>query len=217
VKSKNTQEKRSHVTKWSWQKNYRVWEANRKEFIYPENWVEPNLQDNKGKLFDELEKKLLRQITTKVTQHVRDREALELPSPEEGGGVTVIFAGGSTRGKAIVVETLAKEMRLDLYRIDLSAIVSKYIGETEKNLRKLFDAAEHTRAMLFFDEADALFGKRTQVKDSHDRYANIKLNYLLELIESYHGLTILAMNMTKELDPHVLRRIGLVVIFPSQD
>jgi SpoVK/Ycf46/Vps4 family AAA+-type ATPase len=105
-------------------------------------------------------------------------------------------------------------LRLDLFRIDLSAVVSKYIGETEKNLRLLFDAAEDGGAILFFDEADALFGKRTEVKDSHDRYANIEINYLLQRMESYSGLAILATNMKSALDQAFLRRLRIVVDLP---
>ena len=114
----------------------------------------------------------------------------------------------------MAAEVLAHDLRLDLYRIDLSAVVSKYIGETEKNLRRLFDAAEDGGAILFFDEADALFGKRTEVKDSHDRYANIEINYLLQRMEAYRGLAILATNMKGALDRAFLRRLRFVVNFP---
>ena len=107
--------------------------------------------------------------------------------------------------------------RLDLYRIDLASVVSKYIGETEKNLSRLFDAAEHSGAVLLFDEADALFGKRSEVKDSHDRYANIEVAYLLQRIESYRGLAILTTNMKSALDRAFLRRIRFVVQFPFPD
>jgi SpoVK/Ycf46/Vps4 family AAA+-type ATPase len=113
-------------------------------------------------------------------------------------------------------EVLADELRLSLYRIDLSTVVSKYIGETEKNLRRLFDAAEDGGAILFFDEADALFGKRSEVKDSHDRYANIEINYLLQRIESYRGLAILATNLKGSLDQAFLRRLRFIVDFPAQ-
>ena len=103
----------------------------------------------------------------------------------------------------MAAEVLANELRLDLYRIDLSGVVSKYIGETEKNLRRVFDAAEDGGAILFFDEADALFGKRSEVKDSHDRYANIEINYLLQRMEAYRGLAILATNMQERARPGV--------------
>ena len=130
-----------------------------------------------------------------------------------GLGVTVLFAGESGTGKTMAAEVLAQHLHLDLYRVDLSAVVSKYIGETEKNLRHLFDAAEDGGVILFFDEADALFGKRSEVKDSHDRYANIEVNYLLQRMESYRGLAILATNMKSALDPAFLRRLRFVVSF----
>jgi hypothetical protein len=131
-----------------------------------------------------------------------------------GLSISALFTGESGTGKTMAAEVLAKELGLSLYRIDLSAVVSKYIGETEKNLRKLFDAAEDGGAILFFDEADALFGKRSEVKDSHDRYANIEVNYLLQRLESFHGLAILATNMKGALDGAFLRRLRFVVNFP---
>lgn len=131
-----------------------------------------------------------------------------------GLGISVLFAGDSGTGKTMAAEVLANALQLDLYRIDLSAVVSKYIGETEKNLRRVFDAAEGGGAILFFDEADAIFGKRSEVKDSHDRYANIEINYLLQRMEAYRGLAILATNMKSALDPAFLRRLRFVVEFP---
>jgi SpoVK/Ycf46/Vps4 family AAA+-type ATPase len=112
---------------------------------------------------------------------------------------------------------VAKDLNLDLYRIDLSRVVSKYIGETEKNLRAVFDAAEASGAVLMFDEADALFGKRSEVKDSHDRYANIEVSYLLQRMESYGGLALLATNMKSHLDPAFLRRLRYVIDVPFPD
>ena len=109
--------------------------------------------------------------------------------------MTALFAGESGTGKTLAAEVLANELGLDLYRIDLAAIVSKYIGETEKNLRRVFDAAEASGAVLLFDEADALFGKRGEVKDAHDRYANLEVAYLLQRMESYRGLAILTTNL----------------------
>jgi len=131
-----------------------------------------------------------------------------------GLGISALFAGESGTGKTMAAEALASELALDLYRIDLSAVVNKYIGETEKNLRRLFDAAEDGGAILFFDEADALFGKRTEVKDSHDRYANIEINYLLQRLEAFQGLAILATNMRSALDTAFTRRLRFVVSFP---
>ena len=129
-------------------------------------------------------------------------------------GITALFAGPSGTGKTMAAEVLANDLRLSLYRIDLSAVVSKYIGETEKNLRRMFEAAEQGAAVLFFDEADALFGKRSEVKDSHDRYANIEINYLLQRMESYRGVAVLATNMRSALDQAFLRRLRFVLTFP---
>jgi len=131
-----------------------------------------------------------------------------------GMGISALFAGDSGTGKTMAAEVIARDLHLNLYRIDLSTVVSKYIGETEKNLRRLFDAAEDGGAILFFDEADALFGKRSEVKDSHDRYANIEINYLLQRLETYSGLAILATNMKSALDQSFLRRLRFVVNFP---
>ena len=114
----------------------------------------------------------------------------------------------------MAAEVIANELNLNLYRIDLSAVVSKYIGETEKNLRRVFDAAEDGGVILFFDEADALFGKRSEVKDSHDRYANIEINYLLQRMEAFRGLAILATNMKSALDQAFMRRLRFIVNFP---
>ena len=130
-----------------------------------------------------------------------------------GMGINALFAGESGTGKTMAAEVIANDLRLNLYRIDLSAVVSKYIGETEKNLRRLFDAAEDGGAILFFDEADALFGKRSEVKDSHDRYANIEINYLLQRMEAFRGLAILATNMKSSLDHAFVRRLRFIVNF----
>ena len=140
-----------------------------------------------------------------------------MPPRARGLGVSALFTGPSGTGKTMAAEVLANELRLDLYRIDLSQVVSKYIGETEKNLRRVFDAAEEGGAILLFDEADALFGKRSEVKDSHDRYANIEISYLLQRMEAYRGLAILTTNMKEALDPAFLRRIRFVVQFPFPD
>jgi SpoVK/Ycf46/Vps4 family AAA+-type ATPase len=131
-----------------------------------------------------------------------------------GFGISALFAGESGTGKTMAAEVIANHLRLHLYRIDLSAVVSKYIGETEKNLRRVFDAAESGGAILFFDEADALFGKRSEVRDSHDRYANIEINYLLQRMEAYRGLAILATNMRGALDGAFMRRLRFVITFP---
>jgi ATPase family associated with various cellular activities (AAA) len=130
-----------------------------------------------------------------------------------GLGVSALFAGPSGAGKTMAGEVLGAELGLDVYRIDLSAIVSKWIGETEKNLRRVFDAAEEGCAILQFDEADALFGKRSEVKDSHDRHANIEVSYLLQRLEEYRGLSILTTNLRNNIDPAFLRRLRFIVDF----
>lgn len=134
-----------------------------------------------------------------------------------GLGISALFAGESGTGKTLAAEVLAHELHLDLYRIDLASVVSKYIGDTEKNLRRVFDAAEDGGAMLLFDEADALFGKRSEVRDSHDRYANIEVSYLLQRMEAYRGLAILTTNMKAALDVAFQRRLSFVVQFPFPD
>jgi hypothetical protein len=159
---------------------------------------------------------LLRQIAAQVRLRSRVYEDWGFAARRNRGlGISVLFAGESGTGKTMAAEVLANELRLSLYRIDLSTVVSKYIGETEKNLRRLFDAAEDGGAILFFDEADALFGKRSEVKDSHDRYANIEINYLLQRIESYKGLAILATNLKSALDTAFLRRLRFLIDFPA--
>jgi hypothetical protein len=134
-----------------------------------------------------------------------------------GLGITVLFTGDSGTGKTMAAEVLANDLGLELYRIDLSTVVSKYIGETEKNLRRVFDVAETSGAILLFDEADALFGKRSDVKDSHDRYANIEVSYLLQRMEEYRGLAILTTNMKGALDRAFQRRLRFIVQFPFPD
>jgi SpoVK/Ycf46/Vps4 family AAA+-type ATPase len=131
-----------------------------------------------------------------------------------GKGAIALFAGARGTGKALAAQVVAAERRQPLYRVDLAQVQSKYIGETEKNLNKLFDAAEAGNAVLFFDEADALFGKRSEVKDSHDRYANIDVSYLLQRMEAFDGLTVLATNRKADIDPEILRRLRFVVDFP---
>ncbi|CAD5108373.1 AAA family ATPase [Zestomonas carbonaria] len=134
-----------------------------------------------------------------------------------GLGISALFVGGSGTGKTLAAEVLAGELRLDLYRIDLAALVSKYIGETEKNLARLFAAAERSGAILLFDEADALFGKRSEVRDSHDRYANLEVSYLLQRIETYRGLAILTSNLKQSIDNAFQRRLRFIVQFPFPD
>ncbi len=157
-----------------------------------------------------------------IAIHVRQRSKVYdtwgfAAKSNRGLGISALFAGPSGTGKTMAAEVLANELRLDLYRIDLSQVVSKFIGETEKNLRRVFDAAETGGAILLFDEADALFGKRSEVKDSHDRYANIEVSYLLQRMEAYRGLAILTTNLKSALDDAFQRRIRFVIQFPFPD
>ncbi len=163
-----------------------------------------------------------REILREIVVHVRQRGQVYdawgfAEKSQRGLGISALFAGPSGTGKTMAAEVLANTLRLDLYRIDLSQVVSKYIGETEKNLRRVFAAAERGGAILLFDEADALFGKRSEVKDSHDRYANLEVSYLLQLMEAYSGLAILTTNLKSALDSAFLRRIRFVVQFPFPD
>jgi ATPase family associated with various cellular activities (AAA) len=162
------------------------------------------------------------QVLYEAAAHVRQRAKVydQWGFGEKGSrglGISALFAGASGTGKTLAAEVLAHELKLDLYRIDLSSVVSKYIGETEKNLRQVFDAAEDGGAILLFDEADALFGKRSEVKDSRDRYANIEVSYLLQRMECYPGLAILTTNLKSAIDPAFMRRIRFVVQFPFPD
>jgi hypothetical protein len=166
----------------------------------------------------EAQSNLLRQVAA----HVRGRSKVYDTwgfgaRSARGLGITCLFAGPSGTGKTLAAEVLANHLRLDLYRIDLSQTVSKYIGETERNLARVFEAAEVGGAVLLFDEADALFGRRSEVKDSRDRYANLEVSYLLQRMETYHGLAVLTTNLKDALDPAFLRRLRFVVQFPFPD
>ena len=166
----------------------------------------------------EPQRAVLRVIAAQVRQRHRVYEEWGFAARSARGlGISALFVGESGTGKTMAAEVLAGELRLDLYRIDLASVVSKYIGETERNLRRLFDAAEGSGAILLFDEADALFGRRSEVRDSHDRYANVEVSYLLQRMEAYRGLAILTTNMKQALDPAFLRRIRFVVRFPFPD
>ncbi|MBC1224629.1 ATP-binding protein [Nostoc sp. UCD121] len=163
-----------------------------------------------------------KQVLREIAAHVRQRSTVYNNwgfggKSARGLGISALFAGASGTGKTLGAEVLAHKLRLDLYRIDLSSVVSKYIGETEKNLRRVFDAAEQGGVILLFDEADALFGKRSEVKDARDRYANIEVSYLLQRMESYPGLAVLTTNLKSAIDTAFLRRIRFVVQFPFPD
>ncbi len=166
----------------------------------------------------ELQKQTLRQLASQVRHRMKVYETWGFSAKGRRGlGVSALFAGESGTGKTLAAEVLACELALDLYRIDLSAVVSKYIGETEKNLKQVFDAAEEGGVLLLFDEADALFGKRGEVKDSHDRYANIEVGYLLQRMEAYQGLAILTTNLKASVDRAFQRRLRFIVNFPFPD
>ncbi|MFQ5525099.1 MAG: ATP-binding protein [Thermoanaerobaculia bacterium] len=195
-----------------------IWETCR-------NQVRPRLDDLAKRIsnkatWDELvlpaeQCKTLRQIASNVRQKGQVYERWGFSEKGDRGlGVSALFAGISGTGKTMAAEVLATDLALDLYRIDLSSVVSKYIGETEKNLARVFDAAEEGSVILLFDEADALFGKRSEIKDSHDRYANVEVSYLLQRMESYRGLAILTTNMRDSLDAAFLRRLRFIVEFP---
>jgi hypothetical protein len=160
----------------------------------------------------------LRELCQRVVQRRRvlDEWGFDKKLPL-GKGVNALFAGSSGTGKTMAAEVIANELGLDLYKIDLSRVVSKYIGSTEKNLHRIFAAAEQANAILFFDEADALFGKRSEVRDSHDRYANIEISYLLQKMEQYEGITILASNLGQNLDDAFVRRLAFLIHFPFPD
>ena len=196
----------------------RLWDASRRQ-------TRPRLDDLAQRIepvatwvdlvLPEAQRRTLREMATHARRRTTVYQAWGFASKGlRGLGISALFTGASGTGKTMAAEVLANELRLDLYRIDLSSVVSKYIGETEKNLRRVFDAAEQGGAILLFDEADALFGKRSEVRDSHDRYANIEVSYLLQRMEAYRGLAILTTNLKSALDPAFLRRIRFVVQFP---
>jgi SpoVK/Ycf46/Vps4 family AAA+-type ATPase len=169
-------------------------------------------------ILPESQKQVLRQLAGQVRHRMKVYETWGFSGKGRRGlGVSALFIGESGTGKTLAAEVLAYELGLDLYRIDLSAVVSKYIGETEKNLKQVFDAAEEGGVLLLFDEADALFGKRSDVKDSHDRYANIEVGYLLQRMEAYAGLAVLTTNLKSSLDKAFQRRLRFTVAFPFPD
>jgi SpoVK/Ycf46/Vps4 family AAA+-type ATPase len=159
---------------------------------------------------------ILRDIAALMKQNLQPfgDEGIFPQRTSRGLGISALFAGESGTGKTMAAEVLASELSLNLYKIDLSQVVSKYIGETEKSLRRIFEAAEEGGAILLFDEADALFGKRTEVEDSHDRYADIELDYLLRRIENFRGLSILSTTMEEVPNPACRRRFCFVIEFP---
>lgn len=169
-------------------------------------------------ILPEKTKTLLQELASQVRQRGKVYQQWGLGKVSGRGlGVSALFAGDSGTGKTLAAEVLANEFNLDLYRIDLSSVVSKYIGETEKNLERIFSTAEGGGVVLLFDEADALFGKRTQVKDSHDRHANVEVSFLLQRMEAYQGLALLTTNLKDSLDQAFLRRLRFMISFPFPD
>ena len=164
----------------------------------------------------ESERQRLRQFGNLVKRKAKMVNTFPLSSKvSSGGGVHALFAGPSGTGKTLVAAVLARDLNLPLFRIDLRDLSSKYIGETEKNLERVFQQAKRSKGVLFFDEADALFGKRTEVRDAHDRYANLEVAYLLERMESYSGLVILATSLKNALDEAFVRRLDFVFTFSN--
>ncbi len=196
----------------------RVWEACRRSARGGLDDLAQRLESTAT--FDDLvlpdaQRELLGDILAHVRHRSRVYDEWQMSGPSRRGlGISALFAGPTGTGKTLAAEVLANALALDLYRIDLSQVVSKYIGETEKNLRRIFEAAGESGAVLLFDEADALFGRRSEVRDSHDRYANVEISYLLQAMESYRGLAVLTTNMRSALDPAFLRRLRFVVTFP---
>lgn len=157
---------------------------------------------------------VLHKIAADVGQAKPVSEALRPPAGRGPAGVVALFTGPNSANQATAAAAVANQTVRPLLRVELSKVVSKYIGETEKNLQRLFEQAQASHAILFFDEADALFGKRSEVKDSHDRYANIEINFLLQRLEAFQGLAILATNDAKRIDAAVKKICGYVVRFP---
>ena len=183
---------------WKWRKNYRVWDANRRIFLYPENWIEPELRLPAR----------FRVPLSELALFIRPRCGAK--------GVRILFSGKDRWRRLVAAQTLANGLGKDLYRVDLNAVVSEYIGETEKNIDRVFNAAKDSHAVLFFDEADSLFGKRTDMKDRHDRYANIEINYFLRRSEKYAGLTILATCNRTRIKKTLLRRFHFIIPVPPR-
>jgi hypothetical protein len=176
------------------------------------------MADWDGLILPEMQMQMLHQLAAQSRHRLQVYEQWGFAARGRRGlGLSALFSGPSGTGKTLAAEVLASELQLDMYRIDLSAVVSKYIGETEKNLKQVFDAAETGGVLLLFDEADALFGKRAEVKDSHDRYANIEVGYLLQRMENFQGLAVLTTNIKSTLDKAFQRRLRFSIDFPFPD
>jgi SpoVK/Ycf46/Vps4 family AAA+-type ATPase len=190
--------RRKTEAEWNWRKNYQVWDANRKIFLYPENWIEPE-----------------QRLPARFRVSLNDMAVFIRPRCR-AKGFRILLAGKNRTRRLLAAQALARDLEKDLYRIDLNGVVSEYIGETEKNLGRVFDSAKKNQAVLFFDEADALFGKRTDVKDSHDRYANIEIKYLLRRAGKNGGLTILATANRTNIDKALMRRFYFIISIPQR-
>jgi hypothetical protein len=177
------------MSSWEWGKNYRVWEANRKVFLYPENWIEPELRLSRPTL----------------------GELREIASVARAGRASALFACAALSASILAGRVVAEDLGRDLYRIELTRVVSKFAGETEKNLERIFATAANLDVVLLFDEADALFGKRSDAKDSDDRYFNAETGFLLQRMEEYQGLTILATTWRGDKVDSLRRRIRFLI------
>jgi len=183
------------ASSWDWRKNYRVWDANRKVFVYPDNWIEPD-----------------QRISPRLESQVRD-----VAKAAYGQRTSVLLTSAPAAATPVTGRALAASLERDLYRVDLRDIVTKYIGETEKNITRVFEAAESAGAVLLFDEADALFGKRSEAADTPDRYHNAEISYLLQRIEAFDGLVIVTTNSTRESIEPFARRFSFVIDQISRD
>lgn len=202
---------RKTEAEWEWPKRYRVWNAKRKIFLYPESWVEPDLR-----LLTRFRASLSEVVASICAKCGAETKRKPVRKPAHRKGVRVLLTGKNRTSALVLAQTLARDLGENLYRVDLGALVSKYIGKTEKNLGRVFDAAKKSGAVLFFDEADALFGKRTEVKERHDRYAYIETNYLLQRIGERAGLAIFATGNRAKIDNVFSRRFDFVIAVPPR-
>ncbi len=190
--------RRKTEAEWNWRGNYRVWDANRKIFLYPANWIEPELR-----------------LPARFRASLNDVAVFIRPRCR-AKGFRILLADKNRTRRLLAAQTLARDLEKDLYRIDLNGVVSDYIGETEKNLGCVFDSAKKNQVVLFFDEVDALFGKRSDVNDSHDSHDNIEIKYLLRRAGKNGGLTIFAAANRPDIDKALMRRFYFVVHIPQR-
>ena len=198
-------------TLWEWHVRYRVWDANRKIFVYPANWLEPDVVLPSS--FRIALGEVLAAVRAKCHKGANHSHK---PKGRRAKDLRVLLTGKDRTALLVTAQTLARDLEMNLYRVDLGKVVGKYIGETEKNLGQIFDAVEKSDALLLFDEAEVLFVSRSEVKDSHDRYANVDLNYLLQRIENFGGLSILATDKCDDLDSALSRRFPFIIRVPRR-